>query len=76
MEQEEKLCIEVETVRVYISSWSVSGSGGFEAAVTAGTRFEWANLEDVGVSMWKNIFCEAERDCLQQICTDSNSVWK
>ena len=47
MEQEEKLCDEVETVRVhtYIGE-SMSAGGGGEAAETARTRCGWAKLRE------------------------------
>ena len=45
VEQEEKLCDEVETVRefTYLGN-RVSASGGSEAAVTARTRCEWVKF--------------------------------
>ena len=47
MEQEEKLCDEVETVRefTYLGDW-VSAGGGCEAAVTARTRCGWVRFRE------------------------------
>ena len=49
MEQEEKLCDDVETVREfqYLGD-RVSAGGGCEAAVTARTRCWWAKLRECG----------------------------
>ena len=49
MEQEEKLCDDVETVRefTYLGD-RVSAGGGCEAAVTARTRCGWVKLRECG----------------------------
>ena len=49
MEQEEKLCDEVETVGefTYLGD-RVSEGGGCEAAVTAKTRYGWVMLRECG----------------------------
>ena len=49
MEQEDKLCDEVETVRefTYRGDW-VSDGGGCEAAVTAGTNCGWVRFRECG----------------------------
>ena len=49
VEQEEKLCDEVETARkfTYLGE-RVSASGGCEAAVTAITRCGWVKLRECG----------------------------
>ena len=49
MEQEEKLCDEVETVIefIYLDDM-VSAVGGCEAAVTARTRCGWAKFRECG----------------------------
>ena len=48
VEQEEKLCNEVETVRefAYLGD-RVSTSGGCEASVTSRTRFGWVNFQNL-----------------------------
>ena len=49
MEQEEKLCDEVETVRefTYLGDRGSAG-GGCEAAVPARTRYVWVKLREWG----------------------------
>ena len=49
MEQEEKLCDEVETVRefTYLGD-RVSAGGGCEVAVTDRTRCRWVKLRECG----------------------------
>ena len=53
MEQEEKLCDEVETVRelTYLGDRADAG-GGCEAAVTVITRCGWAKLRECGVLLY------------------------
>ena len=47
MEQEEKLCDEVVTVREFtFIGDSVSAGGGFEAAVTARIRYGWVKFRE------------------------------
>ena len=49
MEQEEKLCVEVETVREFIYLGDrVSAGGGCEADVTARTRCRWVMYMECG----------------------------
>ena len=49
MEQEEKLCDEMETVRKFTCLGDrVSAGGGCEAAVTARTRFGWIKSRESG----------------------------
>ena len=53
MEQEEKLCDEVETVREFTYfGGRVRASGGCEAAVTAKTRFGWVRFRECGELMY------------------------
>ena len=63
MEQEEKLCDEVEAVSEfrYLGD-RVSVSGGCESAVTARTRCGWEYFMECGV--WQDISSKAERGCL------------
>ena len=57
MEQEEKLCDEVETVRefAYLGE-RVSVGGGCEAAVTAITRCGWVKLRECGDLLYDRRF--------------------
>ena len=57
MEQEEKLCDEVETVSefTYLGD-RVSASGGCEAAVTARTRCRWATFRECGELLYGRRF--------------------
>ena len=52
MEQEEKLCDKVETVRefTYLGDL-VSAGGGYKAAVTARTRCGWVKVRECGESL-------------------------
>ena len=52
VEQEEKSCDEVETVRQFTYFGDkVSAGGGCEAVVTAGTRCAWVKLSAVSCCM-------------------------
>ena len=57
MEQEVKLCVEVETVResTYLGD-SVSADGGCEDAVTARTRCGWVMFRDCGELLYGRRF--------------------
>ena len=57
MEQEEKLCDDVETVRefTYLGD-SVTAGGGCEAAVTACTRCGWVRLTEYGELLYGRRF--------------------
>ena len=57
MEQEEKLCDEVETVRefTYLGD-RVSVNGGYEAAVTERTRCGWVKLRECGELLYGRRF--------------------
>ena len=57
VEQEEKLCDEVGTVRefTYLGN-RVRASGGCESAVTARTRCEWVKFSECGVLLYGRIF--------------------
>ena len=49
MEQEEKLCDEVETLRQFTCPGDrVSAGGGCDAAATARTRCEWIKFRECG----------------------------
>ena len=54
VQQEEKLCDEVETVRdfIYLGD-TVSAGGGCEAAVTTRTRCWWVNFRECGELMYR-----------------------
>ena len=57
MEQEVKLCDEVETVSEFIYLGDrVSASGGCEAAVTVGTRYGWVKLRECGELLYGRRF--------------------
>ena len=57
VEQEDKLCNDVETVRVLTSSgdW-VSAGGRCEAAMTARTKYWWVKLMDCGELLYGKRF--------------------
>ena len=66
MEQEEKLCDEVETVKEFTYFGDrVSAGGGYDVALTAITRCGWVKLRECGELLYGHeIFCKAERGCL------------
>ena len=57
MEQNEKLCDEVETVRefTYLGDW-VSSDGGCVVAVTARTICGWVEIDEYGELLCDNWF--------------------
>ena len=77
MEQEEKLCDKVETVRelTYLGD-RVSAGGGCEAAVTARTKCGWVEFIKCGELLQGRRSSMAERGCLLEFCKASNTVWK
>ena len=66
MEEEERLCDDVETVWEFTYLGDRVGTvGGCEAAVTARTRCWWAMFWECGVLQYGS---KAERGCLWELC--------
>ena len=73
MEQKEKLCDEVETVREFSYLGDrVSASGGCEAAVTVRTRCGCVKFRDAGELLYGRRFPLRLKGAVYK----SNTVWK
>ena len=77
MEQEEKLCDEVETERklTYLGD-RVSAGGGCEAAVTVRTRCGWVKFRECGELLYGRTFPLKLKGAIYKLCKFSNTVWK
>ena len=75
VEQEERQCDEVETVReVTYFGDRVSAGGGCEAAVTARTRCGWVKLRECGELRYGRRLTPKQKGCLQELCKSSTSL--
>ena len=78
MEQEEKQCNEVQTIREFTYQGDrVSAGRECEAVVTIRTRGGWVKFIYIWqVIVWKEVSSNVEVVCLQESCKSSNAVWK
>ena len=78
VEQEDKLCDEVETVQEFTHLRDrVSAGVGCEAAVNARTRCWWAKSMEYSEFLYGRRFpLKMKNGCLWELCKADNTVWK